>query len=191
MITPTVAECSHFALVTRSFVQLVRSLYNKQNIEYIFSLKFSLRISVWVTCIYLWQNCSGSVWSCTDSMECGIFVGPQRLSWDNTCSKLYAANYICFRSVGGKLIIVKRLRACYMEKALYKCTTLLFLTRSKSILFKLPQGINGTWQTYMYSMANCFNHCFKNQPSKLTFVQCFLIDRGDYHLENNFYWWTS
>ena len=33
--------------------------------------------------------------------------------------------YICFRSAGGKLIIVKRLWACYMEKALYKCTTLL------------------------------------------------------------------
>ena len=32
--------------------------------------------------------------------------------------------YICFRSAGGKLIIVKRLWACYMEKALYKCTTL-------------------------------------------------------------------
>ena len=31
--------------------------------------------------------------------------------------------YICFRSAGGKLIIVKRLWACYMEKALYKCTT--------------------------------------------------------------------
>ena len=27
--------------------------------------------------------------------------------------------YICFRSAGGKLIIVKRLWACYMEKALY------------------------------------------------------------------------
>ena len=35
------------------------------------------------------------------------------------------SNYICFRSAGGKLIIVKRLWACYMEKALYKCTTLL------------------------------------------------------------------
>ena len=34
--------------------------------------------------------------------------------------------YICFRSAGGKLIIVKRLWACYMEKALYKCTTLLY-----------------------------------------------------------------
>ena len=34
--------------------------------------------------------------------------------------------YICFRSAGGKLIIVKRLWACYMEKALYKCTTSLF-----------------------------------------------------------------
>ena len=33
---------------------------------------------------------------------------------------------ICFRSAGGKLIIVKRFWACYMEKALYKCTTLLF-----------------------------------------------------------------
>ena len=36
--------------------------------------------------------------------------------------------YICFRSAGGKLIIVKRLWACYMEKALYKCTTLLYFT---------------------------------------------------------------
>ena len=36
--------------------------------------------------------------------------------------------YICFRSAGGKLIIVKRLWACYMymEKGLYKCTTLLY-----------------------------------------------------------------
>ena len=34
--------------------------------------------------------------------------------------------YICFRSAGGKLIIVKRLWACYMEKALCKCTTLLY-----------------------------------------------------------------
>ena len=34
--------------------------------------------------------------------------------------------YICFRSAGGKLIIVKRLWTCYMEKALYKFTTLLF-----------------------------------------------------------------
>ena len=34
---------------------------------------------------------------------------------------------ICFRSAGGKLIIVKRLWACYMEKALYKCTALLLL----------------------------------------------------------------
>ena len=32
--------------------------------------------------------------------------------------------YICFRSAGGKLIIVKHLWACHMEKALYKCTTL-------------------------------------------------------------------
>ena len=36
--------------------------------------------------------------------------------------------YICFRSAGGKLIIVKHLWACYMEKALYKCTTLLYFT---------------------------------------------------------------
>ena len=36
--------------------------------------------------------------------------------------------YICFRSAGGKPIIVKRLWACYMEKALYKCTTLLYFT---------------------------------------------------------------
>ena len=35
---------------------------------------------------------------------------------------------ICSLSAGGKLIIVKRLRACYMEKALYKCTTLLYFT---------------------------------------------------------------
>ena len=34
--------------------------------------------------------------------------------------------YLCFRSAGGKMIIVKRLWACYMEKALYKCTTLLY-----------------------------------------------------------------
>ena len=34
--------------------------------------------------------------------------------------------YICFWSAGGKLIIAKRLWACYMEKALYKCTTLLY-----------------------------------------------------------------
>ena len=34
--------------------------------------------------------------------------------------------YVCFRSAGGKLIIVKRLWACYMEKAQNKCTTLLF-----------------------------------------------------------------
>ena len=34
--------------------------------------------------------------------------------------------YICFRSAGGKLIIVKRLWVCHMEKALYKCTTLLY-----------------------------------------------------------------
>ena len=31
----------------------------------------------------------------------------------------------------GKLIIVKRLWACYMEKALYKCTTLLYFITSK------------------------------------------------------------
>ena len=35
--------------------------------------------------------------------------------------------YICFRSAGGKPIIVKRLWACYMEKVLYKCTILLLL----------------------------------------------------------------
>ena len=33
--------------------------------------------------------------------------------------------YICFRSAGGKLIIVKRLWACYTEKALYKWATFL------------------------------------------------------------------
>ena len=35
--------------------------------------------------------------------------------------------YICFRSAGSKLIIAKRLWACYMKKAPYKCTTLRFL----------------------------------------------------------------
>ena len=40
--------------------------------------------------------------------------------------------YICFRSAGGKLIIVKRLWACYMEKALYKCTTLLYFHCNRS-----------------------------------------------------------
>ena len=39
---------------------------------------------------------------------------------------------ICFRSAGSKLIIVKRLWACYMEKALYKCTTLLYSTSGKN-----------------------------------------------------------
>ena len=34
--------------------------------------------------------------------------------------------YICFWSAGGQLIIVKRLWTCYKEKALYKCTTLVF-----------------------------------------------------------------
>ena len=43
--------------------------------------------------------------------------------------------YICFRSAGGKLIIVKRLWACYMEKALYKCTTLLY--KCTTLLFLL------------------------------------------------------
>ena len=34
--------------------------------------------------------------------------------------------YVCFRSAGGKLIIVNRLWACYMlKKTLYKCTTLI------------------------------------------------------------------
>ena len=32
--------------------------------------------------------------------------------------------YTCFRSAGGKLIIVKRLWACYMEKALYNTFSL-------------------------------------------------------------------
>ena len=42
--------------------------------------------------------------------------------------------YICFRSAtGAKPIIVKRLWACYMEKALYKYTTLLFI-RKKNLL---------------------------------------------------------
>ena len=40
--------------------------------------------------------------------------------------------YICFRSAGGKLIIVKCLWGYYMEKALYKCTTLLYFNCSKS-----------------------------------------------------------
>ena len=34
--------------------------------------------------------------------------------------------HMCFRSAGDKL--VKRLSACYMEKALYKCTAVLFFT---------------------------------------------------------------
>ena len=35
---------------------------------------------------------------------------------------------MCFLSTGGKLIIVKRLWECYMKKALYICTTLLYFT---------------------------------------------------------------
>ena len=35
--------------------------------------------------------------------------------------------YLYFQSARGKRIIVKRLWACYMEKALNKCTTLLTL----------------------------------------------------------------
>ena len=41
--------------------------------------------------------------------------------------------YICFRSAGGKVILVKRLWACYMEKALYKCTLFSFFYMFKTI----------------------------------------------------------
>ena len=47
--------------------------------------------------------------------------------------------YICFQSARGKLIIVKRLWACYMEKALYICTTLLFIGYSEE--FFLPGNV--------------------------------------------------
>ena len=62
--------------------------------------------------------------------------------------------YICFRSAGGKLIIVKRLWACYMEKALYKCTTLL----SNPFL----RSLNDLWNFWKTSetVQKCFPDVF-------------------------------
>ena len=50
--------------------------------------------------------------------------------------------YIYFRSAEDKLIIVKRLWACYMEKALYKCTTLLYFKVARDILHKKVEEVS-------------------------------------------------
>ena len=64
--------------------------------------------------------------------------------------------YICFWSAGGKLIIVKRLWACYMEKVLYKCTTFICHTTSPSglkiIVFAGGQHMNFS---FIFPFQNC------------------------------------
>ena len=74
--------------------------------------------------------------------------------------------YICFRSAGGKLIIVKRLWACYMEKALYKCTTLLLLyfkdlgLRFWLFIYVLRVECNSIFLAWRFCSI-----CFQNRPS--------------------------
>ena len=50
--------------------------------------------------------------------------------------------YLCLRSAGGNLIIVKRLWAFYMEKALYKCTTLFYFIPTVTVAAVFPHTVN-------------------------------------------------
>ena len=52
---------------------------------------------------------------------------------------------ICFWSAGGKPIIVKRLCAFIGKKALYKCTTLLFLLFTLFVLGVVKPRLKETW----------------------------------------------
>ena len=63
--------------------------------------------------------------------------------------------YMCFRSAGGKLIIVKRLWACYMEMVLYKCTTFSFSFGAQNNSVRLSYSKPWLW-------TNCPNKTTSN-----------------------------
>ena len=67
--------------------------------------------------------------------------------------------YICFWSARGKLIIVKHLWACYMEKAQYKCTTLLFYFNIASLLLSVKSSCICTQLTWLVNdyVSDCLS----------------------------------
>ena len=77
-----------------------------------------------------WPGRGLNIWWPSFPLKFTLSILPGSVKWVPAYMDQFEAAargaYICFRPAGGKLIIVKRLWACYMEKALYKCTTLLY-----------------------------------------------------------------
>ena len=131
-----------------ALIRVVRLIsYSSQTWSSTLPPPFLLRLldSICVSCLYLYSGGVGAVVKISASQSWGprfegwpsfplkftqLSILPGSVKWVPAYMDRFEAAargaYICFRSAGGKLIIVKRLWACYMEKALYKCTTLLF-----------------------------------------------------------------
>ena len=86
--------------------------------------RFQVKEKVWIICTsrgrFRQRYCVEVCWVCCPGSVKWV---PAYMDWFEAAA---TCAYICFWSAGGKLIIVKRLSACYMKKALYKCITLLY-----------------------------------------------------------------